>query len=535
MQIISVRELKGPNIYSYQPVFKVRLDLGEQAEVPSNEIPGFVERLMETLPSLIEHHCALGYRGGFVERLHEGTYLAHVFKHVALEIQAMAGYDVRFGKARSSGVPGVYDVVLGYHSAAVAMEAVRKAEVLINALISGSPCDALAAIKAVTVAGEGDRLGPSTEALYQAARSRGIPISRIGQENLLVLGWGHRQQRMWTTVSGKTGMLATDLACDKDLTKRILADGALPVPEGQVVETAAQAVQAMQEIGVPVVIKPLGGNQGKGVTLEIHKAAEAERAFAIAAEFDKRVVVEQFIPGRQYRLCVVNGKMAAAAERIPAYVIGDGKTTIRQLVKQINADPQRGDGHEKPLTKITIDSVAINNLSRQSLTPESVPTDGKVVYIRENANLSTGGTAVDVTDIVHPETVRMVERAAKLIGLDIAGVDIVATDITKSLREGGAIIEVNAAPGIRMHHYPSAGKPRDVAATIIDYLFPHGDQGRIPIISITGTNGKTTVTRMIGRIWEAAGYKVGMTTTDGIYINGECVMPGDTTGPASAR
>lgn len=535
MQIISVRELRGPNIYSYRPVIKVRLDLGEQTETPSNEIPGFVERLKETLPNLNEHHCSLGYRGGFVERLHEGTYLAHVFEHVTLELQAAAGYDVRFGKARASGTPGVYDVVLGYRSAAAAMEAIHQAEELINALVSGIPYDAAAAAKAVRSAGEADRLGPSTEALYQAACSRGIPVSRIGQENLLVLGWGHRQQRMWTTVSSKTGMLATDLACDKDLTKKILADGALPVPEGQVVETAKQAVQAMQEIGIPVVIKPLGGNQGKGVTLDIHKAEEAERAFTIAAEFDNRVVVEQFISGRQYRLCIVNGKLAAAAERIPAYVIGDGKSTIRQLVDQINADPQRGDGHEKPLTKIKIDSVAIINLSRQGLTPDSEPADGKIVYIRENANLSTGGTAVDVTDIVHPETVRMAERAAKLIGLDIAGVDIVATDITKSLRQGGAIIEVNAAPGIRMHHYPSAGKSRDVAAAIVDYLFPHGDQGRIPVISITGTNGKTTVTRMIGHIWEAAGYKIGMTTTDGIYINGECIMPGDTTGPASAR
>lgn len=535
MQIISIRELKGPNIYSYRPVMKVRLDLGAQAETPSNEIPHFVERLTTVLPNLIEHYCSLGYRGGFVKRLQEGTYLAHVFEHVTLELQAAAGYDVRFGKARSNGSAGIYDVVIGYLSNAAAMEAIRQAEKLLNALIAGSLYDAAAAIKAVMAAGESDRLGPSTEAIYRAARGRGIPVSRIGQENLLTLGWGFRQQRMWTTISSKTGMLATDLACDKDLTKQILANAALPVPEGQVVKTASQAVQAMREIGVPVVIKPLGGNQGKGVTLDIRKAEEAERAFAIAAEFDNRVVIEQFIPGRQYRLCVINGKLIAAAERIPAYVIGNGQATIQQLVDQVNLDPQRGDGHEKPLTKITIDSVALITLARQGLTPDSIPVAGRTVYIRENANLSTGGTAVDVTDIVHPETIRMVERAAKLIGLDIAGVDIVSSDITQSLRDGGAIIEVNAAPGIRMHHYPAAGKPRDVASAIIDYLFPHGDQGRIPVISVTGTNGKTTVTRMIGHIWQRAGYKVGMTTTDGIYINGECVMPGDTTGPASAR
>ena len=535
MQIISVRELKGPNVYCYRPVIKVRLDLGKYAETPSSKLPGFVRRLTEALPGLAEHHCSLGYRGGFVERLHEGTYLAHVFEHSTLELQAAAGYDVRFGKARGSGTPGVYDVVIGYRSAAAAMEAVRRAEAMINAFVADKPYDAKEAIKAIVAAGESERLGPSTEAIYQAACRRGVPVSRVGQENLLLLGWGHRQQRMWTTVSGKTSMVATDLACDKDLTKKVLADGALPVPEGQVVDTPEAAVRAMQIIGAPVVIKPLNGNQGKGVTLEIRDPEEVKRAFTIAAEFDPRVLVEQFVSGLQYRLCVVNGKLAAAAERIPAYVIGDGKATVRQLVDTVNADPERGEGHEKSLTKIKIDSVAEITLSRQGYDSNSVPKAGQVVYIRENANLSTGGTAVDVTDIVHPETVRMAERAAKLIGLDIAGIDIVTCDITKSLRESGAIIEVNAAPGIRMHHYPSAGKSRDVAAAILDYLFPHGDQGRIPVISITGTNGKTTVTRMIGHIWAAAGYRVGMTTTDGIHINGECIMPGDTTGPASAR
>lgn len=535
MQIISVREIKGPNIYSYQPVIKVRVDLGELAETPTNKIVGFAQGLSEILPGLQEHQCSLGHPGGFLQRMREGTYLAHVFEHVILEIQTQAGYDVRFGKTRSSEPSGVYDVIIGYRSTPAAMAAIRHALDLINALLEGKSYDAAAAIKEAMAAGERDRLGPSTEAIYLAARRRGIPVSRVGQENLLLLGWGKRQQKVWTTVSSKTGMLATDVACDKDLTKKILADGALPVPEGQVVEAPEAAVQAMQEIGAPVVIKPLGGNQGKGVTLDIHNPEEVERAFAIAAEFDSKVVVEKFVPGRQYRLCVINGKLAAAAERIPAYVVGDGKSSIKQLVDIVNSDPRRGNGHEKPLTKISIDSVAIINLSRHGFTPDSVPKQGEIVYIRENANLSTGGTAVDVTDIVHPETVKMAERAALLIGLDIAGVDIVVDDITKSLRNGGAIIEVNAAPGIRMHQYPSAGKPRDVAAAIIDYLFPYGDQGRIPVISITGTNGKTTVTRMIGHIWSAAGYQVGMTTTDGIYINGECIMPGDTTGPASAR
>ena len=342
MQIISVRELKGPNIYSYRPVVKVRLDLGEHAETPSNQISGFATRLVEALPGLNRHQCSLGYPGGFVERLREGTYLAHVFEHVTLELQTAAGYSVRFGKARSSGVSGVYDVVIGYRSASAAFEAIRRAEALLNSLLLGGPVDAAEAIAAIGAAGAAERLGPSTEAIYQAACRRGIPVARGDQENLLTLGWGYRQQRMWATVSSKTGILAADIASDKDLTKKILANGALPVPEGQVVETAGQAVKAMQEIGAPVVIKPLGGNQGKGVTLEISKPEEAERAFLIAAEFDQRAVVEQFIPGRQYRLCIVNGKMVAAAERIPAYVIGNGAATIRQLVDEVNADPQRG-------------------------------------------------------------------------------------------------------------------------------------------------------------------------------------------------
>ncbi|HWQ62280.1 MAG TPA: cyanophycin synthetase, partial [Negativicutes bacterium] len=396
--------------------------------------------------------------------------------------------------------------------------------------------DAVAATANVRQAGEAYSLGPSTSAIAEAATRRGIPVTRVGGEDLLILGYGCRQQRVWATVTGRTGALAVDLAGDKHLTKQVLSEGGVPVPEGLVVESAAEAVSAAESLGGPVAVKPAGSNQGKGVTLNISAPAEVERAFAIAAAFDRRVVVETFFPGRQYRLCVVNGKMVAAAERIPAYIMGDGVHSVEELVAIVNRDPLRGEGHERPLTRIRIDAVAITVLVRQGLTPQTVPAKDAVVYIRENANLSTGGTAVDVTDAVHPDNVVLAERAAALIGLDIAGVDVVAGDIGRPIRGGGgAVIEVNAAPGIRMHHFPSAGKPRDVAARIVDYLFAGGGDGRIPIIAITGTNGKTTVSRMIGHIWQLAGYCAGMTSTDGIYIGARRVMAGDTTGPASAR
>lgn len=535
MQILSVQALPGANIYSHRPVLRVRLGLMDGEDVPTTELGVFSARLLAVLPGLAEHGCSRGYPGGFAERLAEGTYLPHVFEHVALELQCRAGYEVSFGKARATGQSGVYEVVVGYRVLPAATAAVRAAGELLAALLAGGGFDAVAATARVRQAGEAYSLGPSTSALAEAAARRGIPVTRVTGEDLLILGHGYRQQRVWATITGRTGALAVDLAGDKHLAKQVLSGGGVPVPDGLVVESAAEAVCAADSLGGPVAVKPAGCNQGKGVTLNVSSPAEVERAFAIAATFDRRVIVEAFFPGRQYRLCVVNGKMVAAAERIPAYVLGDGVHSVAELVAIVNRDPLRGDGHERPLTRIKIDPVAITVLARQGLTPQAVPAKNETVYIRENANLSTGGTAVDVTDAVHPDNVLLAERAAALIGLDIAGVDVVAGDIGQPIRVGGgAVIEVNAAPGIRMHHFPSAGKSRDVAARIVDYLFAGGD-GRIPIIAITGTNGKTTVSRMIGQIWQSAGYSTGMTSTDGIYIGGRRVMAGDTTGPASAR
>jgi len=535
MQILSVQALPGANIYSHRPVLRVRLELAAGEDVPTNELGDFSTRLLAILPGLAEHGCSRGYPGGFAERLTEGTYLPHVFEHVVIELQCRAGYEVSFGKARETVRSGVYEVVVGYRVLPAATMAVRVAEELLAALLGGGDYDITAAVSRVRQAGEAYGLGPSTAAIAEAATRRGIPVTRVAGEDLLIMGSGCRQQRVWATITGRTGALAVDLAGDKPLTKQLLAGGGVPVPDGMVVESAIEAVRAAELLGGPVAVKPAGCNQGKGVTLNISTPAEVERAFAIAAAFDRRVVVEAFFPGRQYRLCVVNGKMVAAAERIPAYVMGDGVHSVEELVEIVNRDPLRGEGHERPLTSIKIDPVAVMVLARQGLTPQAVPARGEVVYIRENANLSTGGTAVDVTDAVHPDNVLLAERAATLIGLDIAGVDVVADDISRPIRGGGgAVIEVNAAPGIRMHHYPSAGKPRDVASRIVDYLLAGGD-GRIPIIAITGTNGKTTVSRMIGHIWQSAGYCVGMTTTDGIYIGARLIMAGDTTGPASAR
>lgn len=536
MRIVSMQVLPGANVYSLSPVVRVRLDLEEFAEVPTVELPSFNKRLVELLPGLADHSCSRGYPGGFVERLAEGTYLAHVFEHVVIELQCAAGYEVSFGRARAASPPEVYEVVVAFCEAAAATAAAKEAGALIEALLAGKDFDAAAAVQRVRRAGEAAALGPSTGAIAAAAERRGIPVTRLEGEDLLILGYGACQQRVWATLTGRTSALATDLAGDKDLTKRVLADGGLPVPDGVVVESAAAAVATLAFLHGPLAVKPVGANQGKGVTLRVTGAAEMERAFAVAAAFDKRVLIEEYVPGRQYRLCVVGGKLAAAAERIPAYVIGDGVGSVRELVAEANRDPLRGEGHDRPLTKMIIDAVAVGVLARQRLTPQDVPAKGQVVYIRENANLSTGGTAVDVTDVVHPDNVMLAERAATILGLDVAGVDMVAGNIAESIIGGnGAIIEVNAAPGIRMHHYPSAGRPRDVAAKIVDSLFPPATDGRIPVIAVTGTNGKTTVSRIIGHIWQLAGYNVGMTTTDGIYIGGRRVLAGDTTGPASAK
>jgi cyanophycin synthetase len=536
MRILSLRHFAGPNIYSYSPVVKVTVDIGRYEYLPTQKIAGFTDHLLEILPTLSEHHCSKGYPGGFVERLREGTYLAHVFEHVALELQNLAGYSINFGKARSTDRPGIYDAVYGCTVPEVGRAVAKHTEVLINQLVVGEPVNIGRILDDIKSVSNKYRLGPSTQALVNAAKDRGVPVTSLDDDSLYMFGYGKKQQRIWATLTGRTGNIATDVACHKQLTNRLLADNAIPVPDGMVVGSAEEAQAVFPSFHGSVVIKPIDGNQGHGVTLNINSSAEVARAYNTAAQFNDEVLMEEFIPGRQYRLCVVNGKLIAAAERLPAQVTGDGQHTVKELVDRENTNDDRGEDHEKPLTKIRIDAIALVTLARQKLIATSIPKAGQVVVIRENANISTGGTAIDVTDQVHPDIVDIVERATRVIGLDVAGVDLVTDDITQPLTPGrGAIIEVNAAPGIRMHHYPSVGKSRDVAGAILDYLFPDGEKGRIPIVSITGTNGKTTVTRMIGHILERVGFHVGMTTTDGIFIDGHCILEGDTTGPASAK
>ncbi|SDF22584.1 cyanophycin synthetase [Sporomusa acidovorans] len=538
MQLLSTRYIAGPNIYSYRPVIKATLNIGAYEDLASNMIDGFVARLLALLPGLHQHNCSRGYPGGFVERLQEGTYLAHIFEHVALELQSLAGeeYAAGFGKTRGAGSPGVYLVVFGCKAGRVGLMAAEGAYRLLMAALDGKDFNVPEYVARLKRIGEDGRLGPSTAAIYAAAKRRGIPVLRPDYEtNFLILGYGKRQQRVWATITGQTSSLAVDFVSDKFLTNKLLRNNAIPVPEGYVAATMPEAVDAFRSIGAPVAVKPLSGNHGKGVTLHITKLAELERAFQLAKEYDERVLVEEYVTGRQYRLCIINGKLAAGAERIAAHVVGDGLHTVAELVEQVNTDPARGGGHSRPLTYLQLDGAAIMTLARQKLTAASVPGIGQKVYIRDNANLSTGATAEDVTDMIHPETVRLVERAVRLTGLDVAGVDLVIPDICQPLVAGrGAIIEINAAPGLRMHLYPSAGKPRDLGMAIVNYLFPGRADGRIPIIAVTGTNGKTTVTRLIAHIFRQAGHKTGMTTSGGIYVDQECIAKGDTTGPASA-
>ncbi|MBP2662198.1 MAG: cphA [Firmicutes bacterium] len=537
MKLLSTRFIAGANIYSYRPVIKATIDIGSYEDIASNGIDGFVTCLLALLPGLSKHSCSRGYPGGFVERLQEGTYLAHVFEHVALELQSLCGqeYASAFGKTRGSGRRGVYHVVFGCRSGPVGLAAAESAYRLLMAVLKGHDFNVPEAVAMLKNIGEENRLGPSTAAIYEAARRRSIPVLRPDYEaHFLILGYGNKQQRVWATITGQTSSLAVDLVGDKFLTNTLLRQNAVPVPMGYIVTDLTEAIAAFTTIGAPVVLKPVNGNHGKGVTLNIFNTAEVERAYQLAAEYDERVLVEEYVAGRQYRLCVVNGKLAAGAERIPAHVVGDGIHTIVELVELVNLDPARGCGHSRPLTYLQLDTAAIMTLFRQSLTAASVPAARQLVYIRDNANLSTGATSKDVTADIHPETIKLVERAVRLTGLDVAGVDLVMPDICQPLTAGqGAIIEINAAPGLRMHLYPSSGLAHDVGAAIIDYLFPDKADGRIPIVAVTGTNGKTTVTRLIAHIFRQAGYKTGMTTSSGIYVDQECIAQGDTTGPTS--
>ncbi len=534
MEIVEIRALEGPNIYSPKPVIKMTVDVKKLKNVATRDIPGFNQTLLSYLPGLSKHNCCLNRPGGFLIRLAEGTYFPHVLEHVAIEFLNLSGQDVSFGKARR--IKGsFYNVIFRYEEKTSALIAASMAVELLEAILDGIPINIEAWIFKLREMAESSRLGPSTQAIADEVKKMGIPITRIGEGSFLIFGYGAYQKRIQATISQNTGCLGVDIACDKLMTKELLSLSGIPVPYGKIVYTEFEAVKAAEDIGYPVVVKPQNGNQGKGVSLNLKKTEEIIDAFNLAKTYSPKIIVEKQIQGRHYRVLVVDGRFCCAAERIPAHVVGDGTSSIKQLMDIINQDPLRGEYHEKPLTKIKIDPIVLNVMARHGYTSESVPPKGKFVALRENGNLSTGGTAMDVTDEVCFENRHLAERAAKAIGLDIAGIDITTEDISiPAEKSQGAIIEVNAAPGIRMHLYPSQGKPRPAAKAIAHMLFEKGPP-TFPLAAVTGTNGKTTVVRMLNHILTASGLKVGMTCTDGVYIGNHQLKSGDCSGPESAR
>lgn len=536
MELLKVQAISGANVYSYRPVIRAVVDLQEWKDRTSDTLGDFNTRLLQCLPTLQEHYCSRGKPGGFVERLQEGTLVGHIIEHVAIELLTLVGQNIPYGKTMClPEYPGQYEIIFNYDSLEGGKEGIRQSFELVQELLKGESPDITPRLERIKEVIQRYELGPSTKAIMEAAQARGIPVLRLNDGSLLQLGYGRNQKRVQAAMSDGTGCIAVDIASDKGLTKNLLYESGVPVPYGWIAVSEEEVVQLFKQLNKPAVIKPYNGNHGKGVTLNLRTEAEVRTAFRVAQTYGDKVVLEEYIAGRNYRLLVVGGKMVAAAERIPAHVIGDGVSTIAELVERTNADPQRGEDHEKVLTKIKIDSIVLMTLAQKNLSLESIPQAGEVIYLRDSANLSTGGISVNVTEQVHPVNAALAEYAARIIGLDIAGVDMVLEDIRKPYEEQrGAVIEINAAPGLRMHQSPTFGRPLDVGKIIVDHVMPTGN-GRIPVIAITGTNGKTTTTRMIGKMLMDRKLKVGMTTSDGIYVDGKLLLKGDTTGPESAR
>jgi cyanophycin synthetase len=539
MKIREINAMRGPNYWSVRrhKLIVLVLDLEEMEDRPSNSIDGFRERLEQMFPSLYEHRCSVGEYGGFFQRVEEGTWMGHIIEHIALEIQTLAGMDTGFGRTRGYGEKGVYNVVFSYLEETVGRYAAEASVRICEALISGDEYDVEPDIQRMRELREAERLGPSTGSIVEEAASRGIPWIRLNKYSLCQLGYGANQKRIQATVTSDTSSIGVELACDKEDTKFLLEQAEVEVPRGDIISRESNLEAACNYVGYPLVIKPIDGNHGRGITVDINTYEEALEAFHIAKEVSRRVIVEKFITGEDYRLLVINHVLVAAAKRTPAHVIGDGKSTVKELIDKVNEDPRRGFGHENVLTMITVNELTKTIIKDAGYTLDSVISKGERLILKDTANLSTGGTAEDVTDIVHPSNVSMAERISKIIDLDICGIDIMTSDITQPLSDtGGAILEVNAGPGFRMHLAPTTGLPRNVASPVVDKLFPQkGDTGRIPIVAITGTNGKTTTSRLIAHIAKMSGYRVGYTTTDGVYIQNRLLMKGDCTGPASAE
>lgn len=538
MKILKTQVLRGPNVWSNyrNRLIQVRLDLEDKEDSPTDTINGFCERLKALLPGMIEHECSEGKRGGFFERIERGTWLGHVMEHIALEIQTMAGMETGYGRTRSTSTKGVYNVVFAYEIEEAGLYAAQAALRIVIALCNNEPYDLAADINELKFLKRRYGLGPSTFSIIKEAANRGIPWTRLGKNSKIQLGYGKNQKQFQATITCNTSNTAVNIAGNKDAAKKLLAQAMIPVAAGDVCQTEEGLKEITDKIGFPIVIKPLNGNQGKGATIGINDFEAAKVALLEAKGYSRYVVVEKFITGTDFRLLVVDGKFVAAAKRIPAHITGDGISSVSQLIEVVNNQPGRGEGHEASLTKIKYDQDTAFQLKKYGYGPDSIPYLNEIVCLKSTANLSTGGTAEDVTDIIHAENIFIAERIAKIIGLDICGIDIMAANITEPIRKnGGVVLEVNAAPGFRMHLEPSVGKPRNVAKAVVDMLYPPGSVSTVPIFAVTGTNGKTTTTRLLAHIAKTAGYNPGYTTTDGIYIGDYKIKDGDTTGPASGR
>ncbi|MEP6689255.1 MAG: cyanophycin synthetase [Gemmatimonadales bacterium] len=548
MRILDRAVYVGPSLYAHFPVIRLEVDLGPLEQWPSAKLgPAFIDRLIEALPGLHEHGCSYGEPGGFIRRLREdeGTWMGHILEHVAIELQNVAGEPVTFGKTRGAGTEGHYHVLYQYEQEDVGLEAGRLGITLLHSLLPPELQPEGSVPGDFDFAAERDEfirfaqrraLGPSTMSLVRAAEDRRIPWIRLNEQSLIQFGHGRFQQRIQATITSRTSHIAVELASDKEETNRILGNLGLPVPRQRLVQREDDAVAAAERIGYPVVVKPYNANHGRGISIHLTTEAQVREAFEVAREHSRSVIIESFITGDDHRMLVVNGELVAVSKRVPGHVVGDGVHTIEHLVDEVNRDPRRGIGHEKVLTRLAFDHQAETMLEKKGYTRDTVPADGERVFLRSTGNLSTGGTATDVTDLVHPDNVEMAERAVKAIGLDVGGVDFLTSDITESYKDiGGAICEINAAPGYRMHMAPSEGRPRDVAGPTLDMLFPPGSPSRIPIAAVTGTNGKTTTARMLAHIQKLAGHHVGLTSTDGVYIDGHRTVAGDMTGPVATR
>ena len=538
MKIVDIKTMKGPNYWSVRRhnLTVMVLDLEEMEQFPTNKIYGFGERLEAMFPSMYSHRCSVGCEGGFFQRVKEGTWMGHVIEHIALEIQTLAGMDCGFGRTRGYGEEGVYFVVFNHMVGKVGEYAAKASFRIAEALIANKEYDLDEDIMNMKEIRQNEGLGPSTSSIIKEAEARGIPWIRLNKYSLCQLGYGANQKRIQATVTSETSNIGVEIACDKEETKDLLEQAEVPIPKGDIIRTERGLKEAVDYVGFPLVIKPVNGNHGRGITTNINSLDEALIGFKEAKEVSRLVIVEKYITGEDHRLLVINNKLVAAAKRTPAHVIGDGKSTIQELVDEVNKDERRGYGHEKVLTEIDINSLTLEILKEMNMTTKSVPKKGEMVKLKSTANLSTGGTAEDITELIHPYNVFMAERISKIIGLDICGIDIMAEDLTKPLnKSGGAVLEVNAGPGFRMHLQPTSGLPRNVGGHVVDMLFPPGSNSRIPIIAVTGTNGKTTTTRLIAHIAKMKGKKVGYTTSDGVYIQNRLLMTGDCTGPKSAE